>query len=108
MQQLANGHVWLGWLALVPLAGLADGGMTPQPVVKLGHCPSGYHTSGQYCIPGPRAHLALGKRGHCPSGYATSGAYCLAGSQARPAIPKIGATCPSRWSSSGDYCLLDH
>jgi|GEM_PF-3397325 len=99
---------WLGWLALIPLVSLADGSVTPQPVVKRGTCPSGYSTSGQYCIPGPRARLALEKRGRCPSGYGTSGAYCLAGSQARPALPKIGAACPSSWSTSGDYCLLNH
>jgi hypothetical protein len=108
MQPRLTDHCWLGWLALIPLTGLADGGMTPQPVVKLGNCPSGYSSSGQYCVPGPRARLALEKRGQCPSGYAASGTYCLAGSQARPALPKIGTTCPSRWSTSGDYCLLNH
>ncbi|WP_020505945.1 hypothetical protein [Lamprocystis purpurea] len=108
MQRFLAGHCRLGWMVLIPLASLADGGMTPQPVVKLGTCPSGYSTSGQYCIPGPRARLALEKRGRCPSAYGTSGAYCLAGSQARPALPKIGAACPSQWSTSGDYCLLNH
>ena len=96
---------WLGWLALIPLAALGESAMVAQPVVKIGHCPSGYSTSGQYCLPGRQARLALEKRGQCPSGYTTSGAYCLAGGQARPALPKLGATCPSGWSPSGDYCL---
>lgn len=90
--------------ALLPLAALAQSIPAPQPVVKLGTCPSGYRTSGAYCLPGTNARFALEKRGSCPSGYTTSGAYCLAGSQARPAIPRVGG-CPSGWSSSGDYCL---
>jgi hypothetical protein len=63
---------------LIPLAASADSALTVQPIAKSGNC---------------------------PSGYSTSGAYCLAGTQARPAVLKIGAGCPSGWSSSGDYCL---
>ena len=44
------------------------------------------------------------KVGACPSGYSTSGAYCLAGAGARHAVPKTGS-CPSGYSTSGDYCL---
>jgi hypothetical protein len=96
---------WPGWFALIPLVSLADGSMTPQPMIKLGTCPSGYSTSGQYCMPRPQARLALERRGQCPTGYGSSGAYCLATPQARPAVPKIGSSCPSGWSTSGDYCL---
>jgi hypothetical protein len=92
-------------LGLSPLVGRADPPLNPQPIQKIGACPGGYRTSGQYCLPGEQARLAMEKRGACPSGYATSGAYCLAGAQARPALPKIGTTCPSGWSTSGDYCL---
>ena len=97
--------LWLGLLGTIPLVCMADPTMTPQPVVKIGSCPSGYSTSGQYCIPGQNARVALGKREQCPSGYSTSGAYCLAGQQARPALPKVGSTCPPGWSTSGHYCL---
>ena len=98
-------HPWLGVLMLLPAIGFADTPLTPQPLVKVGPCPSGYTTSGQYCAPGQQARFALEKRGICPSGYATSGAYCLAGQAARPAVPKRGATCPAGWSTSGDFCL---
>jgi hypothetical protein len=45
------------------------------------------------------------KTGSCPSGYHTSGDYCLASSaNAKPAVPKAGS-CPSGYHTSGDYCL---
>jgi hypothetical protein len=91
-------------LACIPSVVLADPAMVAQALLKLGSCPSGYATSGGYCVPGRHARVALAKRGPCPSGYATSGAYCLAGAQARPAIPKVGP-CPSGWSTSAGYCL---
>jgi len=47
---------------------------------------------------------ALPKQGSCPSGYSTSGNYCLAMPNAKHAVPKSGS-CPSGYSSSGDYCL---
>lgn len=101
-------HPWMGLLMLLPLAGVADTPLTPQPLAKVGPCPSGYTTSSQYCVPGQKARLALEKYGACPSGYVTSGAYCLAGQAARPAVPKRGATCPAGWSKSGDFCLRNH
>lgn len=96
---------WPGWLALIPFVALGEPAMDAQPLAKLGNCPSGYSTSGLYCIPGRQARLALEKRGQCPSGYTASEAYCLASGQARPALPRLGPSCPSGWSMSGDYCL---
>ncbi len=90
--------------AFIAVAALANPAIAAHALIKIGNCPSGYSTSGQYCVPGRQARFALEKSGPCPSGYATSGAYCLAGSQARPAIPKVGA-CPSGWSTSANYCL---
>ena len=43
-------------------------------VAKVGSCPSGYSTSGNYCKPSSSARFALAKVGSCPSGYSTSGA----------------------------------
>ena len=95
---------WRMLLAFLPVAALADPAMLAAPLAKVGSCPSGYFTSGEYCVPGRNARFAIEKRGACPSGYATSGAYCLAGANARPAMPKVG-TCPSGWFTSGRYCL---
>ena len=77
-----------------------------QPVIKNGSCPSGYVSSGNYCVPsGDRSRFAITKSGSCPSGYISSGDYCLAsGDNSRLAIPKQGS-CPSGYTSSGDYCL---
>jgi hypothetical protein len=74
------------------------------PVRKVGSCPSGYSTSGNYCSPGKTAHFAVEKTGSCPSGYSSSGDYCLAGATSKFAIPKTGS-CPSGFSTSGSYCL---
>ena len=49
-----------------------------EPVAKVGSCPSGYSTSGEYCLAGSgTTRLAVPKGGSCPSGFSTSGAYCL-------------------------------
>lgn len=95
---------WRMLLAFIPVAALADPAMLPAPLAKVGSCPSGYSTSGQYCVPGNKARFAIEKRGACPGGYSTSGAYCLAGPRARPAMHKVG-NCPPGWSTSGRYCL---
>ena len=54
-------------------------------------------------VAGP-ATVALPKVGSCPSGYSTSGDYCNPSSSARYAVVKVGS-CPSGYSTSGDYCL---
>jgi hypothetical protein len=49
-----------------------------QPLIKNGACPSGYHTSGNYCLASSASSKpAVIKSGSCPSGFHTSGAYCL-------------------------------
>ena len=76
-----------------------------QALPKTGSCPSGYHTSGNYCVPsGSSSGPAVPKVGSCPSGYHTSGSYCLGGRDARHAVPKTGS-CPSGYHTSGDYCV---
>src|SRR5687768_10252499 len=44
---------------------------------KIGTCPSGYHSSGDYCLGYENAKHAIPKTGSCPSGYHSSGNYCL-------------------------------
>ncbi len=83
---------------------LADS-LQAVPILKHGSCPSGYMTSGQYCVPSSRAKMAIDKIASCPSGYVSSGQYCVAGSaKTRLAIPKAGS-CPSGYFTSGAYCL---
>jgi hypothetical protein len=82
----------------------------PLPVTALvrqgGSCPSGYATSGDYCLPGAEARYALARTdGSCPTGYAPSGNFCLASSSSsRYAMPRYG-TCPAGFASNGGYCL---
>ena len=74
------------------------------PVPKDGNCPTGYTTSGRYCVPGKSAHFAITKRGNCPAGYTTSGKYCVAGPGARLILLKEG-TCPTGFRTDGQYCV---
>ncbi len=77
----------------------------PQPLVKNSSCPSGYFTSGVYCVPSNNAKFAIVKNGFCPSGYYSSSSYCVASSNnSRLAIPRINS-CPSGYYSSGNYCI---
>ncbi len=75
-----------------------------QPILKNGTCPTGYRTSGNYCVPGKSARFALEKVGSCPTGYRTSGKYCVANKKASFAVPKNGS-CPSGYRTSGAYCI---
>lgn len=106
MQRILNLNLrpWTLWALLLAHGGAAGAEPAAAPVLKVGACPSGYSTSGNYCAPGHSARFALPKIGACPSGYSTSGDYCLAGTNARHAMPKAGS-CPSGYSTSGDYCL---
>ena len=62
----------------VAWTGAAHAEPAAAPVPKVGACPSGYSTSGAYCLAGAGARHAVPKTGSCPSGYSTSGDYCLA------------------------------
>jgi len=81
--------------------------LAQQPILKNGSCPSGYNSSGNYCVPGSNAHPVIEKNGSCPSGYNSSGNYCVMGSSGHPAIHKSGS-CPSGYNSSGNYCVKSH
>jgi hypothetical protein len=50
---------------------------TPQPLPKVGSCPTGYYPSGSYCMPNPNAAFAILKQGTCPTGFRPSSNYCL-------------------------------
>lgn len=99
---------WLLGLALCPLLTLAQTDQAPRPIAKLGSCPTGYLTSGAYCVPRTDARPAIEKQGPCPTGYLSSGSYCLAREQAPPVIPKVGSSCPTGWLTSGGYCVRRH
>ncbi len=48
------------------------------PLAKDGSCPTGYYSSGNYCLASSDSNrLAIPKRGSCPSGYYSSGNYCV-------------------------------
>ena len=95
-------HILIAMLILWPA--LAHSGNV-TPILKNGSCPTGYHASGKYCIPGKNAKFAIIKLGSCPSGYHSSGNYCLAGKSAKAVILKAGSSCPSGYHTSGKYCL---
>lgn len=62
-------------LLTVPLA-LAE--EDQQPIPKVGSCPVGYRTSGDYCIPlRSTDEEVIIKLESCPPGYRTSGNYCI-------------------------------
>ena len=51
---------------------------TPQPKLTGTNCPSGYYSSGGFCVP--------------------------SSSHSRAAIPRSGNSCPSGWVASGNFC----
>jgi hypothetical protein len=76
-----------------------------QPILKDGPCPSGYHQSNNYCVPGlSNTGQAILKDGPCPSGFAQSNNYCVAQSPSAIAILKSGP-CPSGTRQSNKYCV---
>jgi hypothetical protein len=80
-----------------------------RPLPKVGGCPLGYYSSGNYCVPNSsgNARGAIEKAGSsCPLGFYSSGSYCLSSpSNDREAIQKTGNSCPLGWFSSGNYCV---
>jgi hypothetical protein len=76
------------------------------PIPKDGFCPSGYHQSGNYCVPSSEhTGAAIIKEGFCPTGYHASGNYCVANNASSGrAILKDGF-CPSGFHASGNYCV---
>jgi hypothetical protein len=63
-------------LTMIPLLALADDDQETIP--KVGSCPVGYRTSGNYCIPLQSTDKeVIIKLESCPSGYRTSGNYCI-------------------------------
>ncbi len=75
-----------------------------QPILRNGSCPSGYYSSGNYCVPTSSASPVIERNGSCPSGYYSSGNYCVMTSSGKPAIHRSGS-CPSGYYSSGNYCV---
>ena len=79
---------------------------------KSGSCPSGYSSSGNYCVAQAETRTSaltpttVTKNGSCPSGYSSSVIIVNPNSGARFAIEKNGS-CPSGYSSSGEYCLAN-
>ena len=83
----------------------ASGAPPAQPLEKIGSCPNGYYSSGNYCVPNSKARFAIYKDGSCPNGYYSSGDYCVASSDSsKTAIHKTGS-CPNGYYSSGNYCV---
>jgi hypothetical protein len=103
----------LGMLAVVSVVATSNA-LAQQPVrplPKVGGCPVGYYSSGDYCVPSKSGNSrgAIEKVGNgCPIGFYASGNYCLSSpSNQRGAIEKEGNSCPIGWYSSGSYCVTN-
>ena len=55
----------------------ADWSHSSETIEKIGECPPGWHTSGNYCVPGKYAKYVIEKKGECPVGWTTAGKYCV-------------------------------
>ena len=98
-------HFKLAFTIAVLISSAVNATPPPQPLVRDSSCPSGYYSSGSYCVPNNDAHFAIERKGSCPSGYYSSGNYCVASSDdSKLAIPRVNS-CPSGYYSSGNYCL---
>lgn len=95
------------WLLLVSasLSGVAVAAPAPQPIIRDGSCPTGYYSSGNYCVPGSNARFAIERTGSCPTGYYSSGKYCVASSDASKTVLHRSGSCPTGFYSSGNYCV---
>jgi hypothetical protein len=78
----------------------------PEVLERVGSCPSGYRSSGSYCVPGSNAPQAILKVGNsCPASWRSSGKYCVTSDYERMAVKKVGNSCPPGWRSSSLYCI---
>ena len=77
----------------------------PSTVAKVGSCPNGYTSDGNYCRPHSNSSMfVILKDGSCPNGYTSDGSYCRAHSKdSCLVIPKSGS-CPNGFTSDGNYC----
>ena len=76
-----------------------------QPLPRDGSCPSGYYSSGNYCVPNTNGRYAISRNGSCPSGYYSSGNYCVASSDSSKLVIHRKGSCPSGFYASGNYCV---
>jgi hypothetical protein len=95
-------------LLLFSLPALAQQPVRPLP--KVGGCPLGYYSSGNYCVPSKsgntRGAIEKVSGSSCPLGFYSSGNYCLSSpNSTREAIQKTGSACPLGWFSSASYCV---
>ena len=91
-------------IALFMFSTTAFAAPAAAPIKKNGSCPSGYNSSGNYCVPSSNAKFAIEKNGSCPSGYNSSGNYCVASRSNSPNVMHKSGSCPSGWNTSGKYC----
>ena len=100
-----EGYLMMRSIVVLVSALLSGSAFAQQAILRNGSCPSGYNTSGNYCVPGSNARPVIERNGSCPAGYNTSGNYCVMGGSGKPAIHRVGS-CPSGYNTSGNYCVL--